>query len=360
MSQNGTALNASSLTSQPLVLVNLLTWKKRPGYDSPQDPGPRKDYLELARRLGAELVGYQAADEGWYRWLYPLEKRLKLDLSLAMKAAAVKHPRAILSTNEKVAIPLALWMSLRRRDTPHVVIAHKLSSGVKARAFSLWQVEKHIAHLIVLCQTQADYAVRHLGFPAERVHFIRDKVDHLFYRPEPVEAEDYLLAVGRENRDYETLVQAVSGTGLRLVVVASSPWSTSRSRPVQAEDVTFLSHIPYSQLKSLYARARLVVTPLHPVDYAAGVNGVLEAMSMGRPLIVSRSPGIVDYVQDGETGLFVEPSNPEALRDTMLSLWHDRPLQQRLGANARQAVEEGLNLDRYVEEVARVVEQAAG
>lgn len=81
---------------------------------------------------------------------------------------------------------------------------------------------------------------------------------------------------------------------------------------------------------------------------------------MGRPLIVSRSPGIVDYVQDGETGLFVEPSNPEALRDTMLSLWHDRPLQQRLGANARQAVEEGLNLDRYVEEVARVVEQAAG
>jgi glycosyltransferase involved in cell wall biosynthesis len=191
------------------------------------------------------------------------------------------------------------------------------------------------------------------------VDFVYDKVDHRFFHPFGDETLDFVLVVGQEQRDYKTLVQALSGTGIRLVVVASSPWSTSGCDTSGLGEATVLSHIPYRELRSLYSQARLVVAPLFDVDYAAGANAVLEAMAMGKPLVVSRSTGITDYVVHGETGLYVAPRNAAELRDAVLFLWENPQERLRLGCNARQAVEEGMNLDCYVDRVAEIVRNVA-
>ncbi|MFQ5578880.1 MAG: glycosyltransferase family 4 protein, partial [Anaerolineae bacterium] len=168
----------------------------------------------------------------------------------------------------------------------------------------------------------------------------------------------FILTVGKEQRDYRLLLRALSGTGIKLVVVASSPWSTSQAKMNQADDnVTVLSHIPYHQLRTLYAQARLVVVPLFGVDYAAGVNTVLEAMAMAKPLVVSRTKDITDYVTHGETGLCVSPGDVAELKERILSVWERPSALNRLGANARQAVEEKMNLDIYVNQVARIVQK---
>ena len=346
----------------PLILVSdRIKTNEQSGSERLDDFAPRRDYVEIAQRLEGKLSGCNLSDAAWYHWTRQIEKRIKLDLVESIFAASEcsKH-NAVLSTSEKIAIPLAALLSVTKQKIPHTVIAHKLSSGLKTHLFRTLRLHKTFSHLICVCRAQADYAVNHLGVPKSRVDFVYDKVDHRFFHPSKVDTDDYILAVGQEQRDYKTLLQAMSGTSLKCVVVASSPWSTSQVKIDEFEEVTVLSHIPYQEIRTLYARARLIVVPLFDVDYAAGVNAVLEAMAMAKPLILSRTRGITDYVVHNETGIYVSPGDAEELREVILSLWGQSKELDRLGANARQAVEERMNLDAYVHKVVQIMRKAMG
>jgi len=344
----------------PLILVsNSIKPQDKNKITDLHDAGPRQDYVEIARNLEGKLAGYNLSDATWYRWTRQLEKHIKLDLvEAALAVHQIASHNVMLSTSEKIAIPLAIFLSIFKYTTPHIVIAHKLSSGLKANLWQKGQLHQRFSHIICLCKAQLDYAIHQLGVPETNVNFIYDKVDQRFFYPMQTEVDDYILAVGQERRDYQTLLQAIAGTGLKLVVVASSPWSTSKVNLGDKEKITVLSHIPYSELKMLYARARLVVVPLFNVDYAAGVNTVLEAMAMAKPLIVSHTRGITDYVVDNETGIYIPPENPVELRRAILSLRNQPKELKRLGINARQAVEEQMNLDIYINRVVEIVRKS--
>ena len=320
---------------------------------------PRQDYIEIVKRLGAEPLGNDWSNATWYRWTRRIEERLKVDLLESFLAARQSsRDSAVLSMSERVAIPLAAMLYVRNIQIPHIVIVHKLSSGLKTYLFRVWQLHKRFTHVICVCRAQAVYVASKTELPASRVDFVYDKVDHHFFHPLEEEMEDYILAVGNEQRDYGTLIQAIAGTGLKLVIVASSPWSTQRIQIDGADSVTELKHLSYHELRQMYARARLVVVPLVDVDYAAGVNTVLEAMAMAKPLIVSQTRGITDYVVHNETGMYVKPGDVRDLRDSILSLWEEPRELNRLGANARQVVEERMNLDIYVDRIVQIVHRA--
>jgi glycosyltransferase involved in cell wall biosynthesis len=55
--------------------------------------------------------------------------------------------------------------------------------------------------------------------------------------------------------------------------------------------------------------------------------------------VASRVGGIRDLVRDGENGILVDPGDPAALADALVSLLSDRALAERLAANARPSVE---------------------
>jgi glycosyltransferase involved in cell wall biosynthesis len=342
----------------PLILVsNYPPAPQRYSSECEEDITPRLDYMEIAQKLGGHVLGYGIFDSTWYKWALKTEKRIKLDFVEAFYSAArLKEHNLVLSASEKSAIPLAMLLSIGRQSVPHVVIGHKFSSGSKVRLFNAWKFYQNFTHIICVCRSQVSYVVNNLQYPESKVDFAYDKVDHHFFRPlMEVEQGNYILAVGQEQRDYGTLLKAVSGTDFRLVIVASSPWSSLPAKIDGTDAITILRNIPYQELRSLYAGARLIIVPLYDVDYAAGSNSVLEAMAMSKPLIVSHTSGIDDYVIPNETGIFVAPENPDELRDAILGLWNKRRACQRLGENARFAVEEKMNLDIYVNKIVRIV-----
>ncbi len=307
--------------------------------------GPRVDVVELACALRARL-SFPASGGAVER----LERRVAGFGLRHVVRERVRGAGLFVSLSEEVGLPLAL---LDRGRTPHVLVAHNLTTPRRRALEARLGWLDHLDAIVVLARSQERYLVEEVGLPAQRVHLVHDKVDHRFFRPGAGRAPGppRLLSVGREQRDYETLLAAVAPLALPTTIVHSSLWAQGPGElPGRAPShVTVRSGLSHRELRGLYDAADVVVVPLRAgVEYAAGVNAVLVAMAMGKPVIVSRTPGIADHVRDGVDGLLVPPGEPEALRAAIGALVGEPARAAALARAARSLVETERNLDRYV------------
>ncbi|QER42695.1 glycosyltransferase family 4 protein [Thermodesulfobacterium sp. TA1] len=84
---------------------------------------------------------------------------------------------------------------------------------------------------------------------------------------------------------------------------------------------------------------------------------ILEAMLMGKPVVASKIPGVVEQVIEGETGFLVPPKNPQAFAEKILTLINDPELRRTLGERGRKRILERFAMERYVKEVEKVFEE---
>jgi glycosyltransferase involved in cell wall biosynthesis len=87
----------------------------------------------------------------------------------------------------------------------------------------------------------------------------------------------------------------------------------------------------------------LVLASLHKEGLP---NVLLEALSMGVPVVSSRLAGTPEVVLHGETGLLVEPGDVDGLAGAIERLGADRTSCQRMGAAGREMMVAGFDKRR--------------
>jgi glycosyltransferase involved in cell wall biosynthesis len=80
-------------------------------------------------------------------------------------------------------------------------------------------------------------------------------------------------------------------------------------------------------------------------------NTLLEAMSVGVPIVATDVSGTREAVEHGTHALVVPPEDPEALASSIVLLLRDKELGARLGAAARARAVEAFGLDRMAVEL---------
>ena len=87
----------------------------------------------------------------------------------------------------------------------------------------------------------------------------------------------------------------------------------------------------------------------------------LEAMACGKPVISTRLPSGVAWVnRDEETGLVVPPGDATALAEALARLVADPRLRQRLGTAGRARVLSDFSMDRMGQATAALYRELAG
>jgi glycosyltransferase involved in cell wall biosynthesis len=86
---------------------------------------------------------------------------------------------------------------------------------------------------------------------------------------------------------------------------------------------------------------------------------LLEAMSLGRAVVASDVPGIVDAVVPGETALLFPRGQPASFADALLSLSADPSRCAALGRRGYARYRERFTSERMVEAYAEVFERLA-
>jgi len=78
------------------------------------------------------------------------------------------------------------------------------------------------------------------------------------------------------------------------------------------------------------------VVALPSISHEDFPNVVIEAMSLGKPVIASRVAGIPEQVDDGRTGFIVAPRDVAGLADALQCLLEDRDLRRSMGSAGRE------------------------
>lgn len=322
-----------------------------------RDSSPTMDYAALQQALNADVLDYSslARHAIMRRARSPLAKDVALAWLGCRRSGSYD---AIFSNGENVGIPLAALLTRRRRRPGHVVIGHRLSPAKKRPLMR--GLRAQMDTVFVYSSRQRDVAVKQVGIPAERVSLIPFHADHRFFRPIKSSADApcrMVCSAGLEWRDYPTLIAALGGQNMCVRIAAASPWSKHRNETEKRELPPNISARPYcySELRQLYADARIVVVPLYENDFQAGITTILEAMAMGKALVVTRTTGQQDTIVDGVNGVYVPPGDAAALRRTVVRLLDNPDEASRLGRNARRDIESGKTLDHWVERVSTAV-----
>jgi glycosyltransferase involved in cell wall biosynthesis len=160
----------------------------------------------------------------------------------------------------------------------------------------------------------------------------RDHGNFVLYpsRIEPLKRQGLAIEAMRHTR-----------TPVRLVLVGTGPGEATLRREVERlglEDrVEMAGRVEDDRLRDLYSRALAVYYGPFDEDYG---YVTLEAMAARRPVVTtSDSGGPLELIEDGGSGLVVEPS-PRAIASALDRLHEDRTRSARLGERGRALLHE--------------------
>jgi glycosyltransferase involved in cell wall biosynthesis len=179
-----------------------------------------------------------------------------------------------------------------------------------------------------------DYA-RALGLPREKLVFVPYHHTLSRYRF-AVADQGYVFAGGDGDRDYGTLIAAARGLEAPVrIATRRREWHRAELPP----NVTITALDP-EDFRQAMAGARVVVVPMQAgLLHAGGQQTYLNAMAMGKPVIVCDERGAPDYVTDGVTGVICPAGDAAALRRALERLLADAALREALGRRAAAEVE---------------------
>lgn len=227
----------------------------------------------------------------------------------------------------------------------------------KPKGGKVGKIYDRYMHYIV----ESEYIDKFICFSSAECDYYKDLfgVDKFIYVPlgkEPMNVNEdeiaddgYIFSTGRSNRDYDFLIESLADTDYK-VRIACGMWQYAKPLPQNST----LLHDCYGKLmiKEL-AHCHCVVIPLKDLNISSGQLVILQAMQLGKPLIVTKSNGVTDYVQDGENGLLIENNRHELL--DCLNALKDEKKYLRLSNNAKASFRERHSLTAMARNILKVM-----
>ncbi len=231
--------------------------------------------------------------------------------------------------------------------------AFKAHSGLAARLYLAADRLVRPLTTMTICVSERELSagVAKKTCDPRRTVVIENAVDIGEERAEPGNDPPLVLSVGRLKapKDFGTLLGAVSllpPESYRLAIAGDGP-----DRPAllaEAERLGLNGSLELlgdrGDIGELYRKADVFVL----ASRSEGMPmSVLEAMATGVPVVASAVGGVPEVVVTGETGLLVEPGDPEALAAAIRKLLDDRALRERFGSAGHRRAREHFDPERW-------------
>ena len=221
---------------------------------------------------------------------------------------------------------------------------------------------------VVSCSRAArEFAVGSENLPGEKILTIYNGVDLKKFFPRPPSAcilEEFGL--GKEDKiigmvtkfasvkDPETLLKAVNEIRktyprIKCLLVGDGP--LKESLKLKVESLKLGNNIIFPGKRNDITRILSIMDVFVLTSLIEGLpNTILEAMACGLPVVATNVGGIPEVVENGKSGILVEPRDYSSIADAVVNLLENANLRKEMGARGREIVERKFGLDRMIED----------
>jgi glycosyltransferase involved in cell wall biosynthesis len=196
---------------------------------------------------------------------------------------------------------------------------------------------------------------RYFGIGPDRSTYVPFKSDVRNTTGASDASGDYVLCLGRSERDYDTFIKSMAGLPYPAAIPAPDFEQLSRhsSRftiPIAElpANISILQNDDsIDRAIQIVSKASLVVLPIVAGRLSAsGIGTYLMAMLLGKCVIITEGPGSSDVLTD--EALFVKPEDPAQLATTIKRAMEDRQLREKTALAGREYAERcGNSADLY-------------
>jgi glycosyltransferase involved in cell wall biosynthesis len=251
----------------------------------------------------------------WYRPVCPTgTKLLPTGEACQTSAGAACYHNGCLPIRDWIPLQFQLWLWRRWRHAFRRIVANSPAVQRSLIAEGLESVDLIHNGVVPGGVTRALAAQPLVGFAGRLI---------------PEKGVDVLL------RAFESVVRTLPEA--RLLIAGDGPAreeleALARSLSV-GERVSFLGRVPRERLERSLSAVWVQVVPSRWAEPFGLVAA--EAMMRGTAVIASETGGLVDIVEEGNTGHLVPPGDVTALADKLLELLRDRPKAEQMGDAGR-------------------------
>ncbi|HEX4923127.1 MAG TPA: glycosyltransferase family 4 protein, partial [Bdellovibrionales bacterium] len=261
------------------------------------------------------------------------------------------------------------------RETPHFQIVHGSEVMESARTLrksvrrALTPLKRKVFQsmkgVFAVSHFTRDLVVRECGLEPSRIRVVENGVNTAEFFPDTASPEfrARMGAAGKRTivtlnrlgpyKGNDTILKALPSIlreipNAHLVMAGSGPDQARLQKLAEslgvAEHVKLPGALAFSERRSLYALSDLVMLMTRTDYYSPDCEGfglvLLEAAACGKAVVASRDGGIPDAVLHGETGLLVNPHDPQEVAVAAVDILSDdsfrRALETRALAHARE------------------------
>lgn len=214
---------------------------------------------------------------------------------------------------------------------------------------------KHIKkadHIITGSNFTKQEIVNYMQLPQDKISVIYHGVNHELYKTHPQTKlqktktkfdlpHKFLLFVGsiEPRKNLLTLLKAYTlltkeqKEGLPLILVGFKGWQNREiMQEIQKnkEHIRYLGYVTDAQLAHIYNLASIFI---YPSLYEGFGLPPLEAMACGTPVIVSSVASLPEVC--GDAALYIDPTDPQDIKDKILTLLNDTNSREALSQKAQ-------------------------
>jgi glycosyltransferase involved in cell wall biosynthesis len=252
------------------------------------------------------------------------------------------------------SIFLAFLRSLGLFQRPIVAIAYQsLQKNIWTQLFATYVIQGY-DQLFCINQAIRDDLCNRFGIPAHKLTVIPWGSDLTFYPSSSDTIQPRLVvSTGRTKRDYLTLIEAFDQVEGNLEVYGFSPADRVRV----PKNVQLSAQLPpWQDYLRLYQRAAVIAIPvdrqLNKPFSCNGLSTFLDAIALGKPVVMTRNPYFGIDIEAEGIGLWAEPDDPQSWQYAISYLLEHPAIAQEMGNRARRFCETQCNLDLFAEQLA--------
>ena len=126
------------------------------------------------------------------------------------------------------------------------------------------------------------------------------------------------------------------------------------------EKIVFTGVVPYEEVPKYINASDVCVSPfIRERNMRIGLSPlkIYEYAACGKPIVSSRIPNL-EFIEENNAGILVEPENPEELAKAVIRLLKDEKLREKMGRNGREYVVKNHSWESVARKVAEVCESA--